>query len=88
MQIKIHRPAMNELEQMQVSKWEIWTCEPSIFEWNYADQETCFIIEGRARVKTSQQDVTFGAGDMVVFPAGLSCIWEVIEPVRKHYRFD
>jgi uncharacterized cupin superfamily protein len=33
------------------------------------------------------EPVRFGAGDLVVFVAGLSCIWEVHAPVRKHYRF-
>jgi len=26
-------------------------------------------------------------GDLVTFPLGLNCIWKVIEPVKKHYRF-
>ena len=30
------------------------------------------------------QPVRFGAGDQVVFAAGLNCVWEVHEPVRKH----
>ena len=29
-----------------------------------------------------------GAGDLVIFPAALSCIWEITEPVRKHYKFE
>lgn len=33
------------------------------------------------------EPVRFGAGDLVVFDAGLSCTWEVHAPVRKHYRF-
>ena len=32
--------------------------------------------------------VEFGAGDMVVFPDGMSCTWKVSEAVDKHYRFD
>jgi len=35
----------------------------------------------------SGEPVRFGAGDLVVFDAGLSCTWEVHAPVRKHYRF-
>jgi uncharacterized cupin superfamily protein len=26
-------------------------------------------------------------GDLAEFAKGLDCTWEVIEPVRKHYRF-
>ena len=29
----------------------------------------------------------FGAGDLVTFPAGMSCTWEVHGAVKKHYTF-
>ena len=29
----------------------------------------------------------FCVGDLVVFPARMSCTWEVHKAVRKHYRF-
>jgi hypothetical protein len=32
--------------------------------------------------------VAVGAGDLVVFPAGMSCTWKVLVPVRKHYDFE
>lgn len=28
-----------------------------------------------------------GRGDLVIFPAGMRCVWDVRVPVRKHYRF-
>ena len=28
-----------------------------------------------------------GAGDLVTFPAGMSCTWKVRKPVKKHYKF-
>lgn len=31
--------------------------------------------------------VTFGKGDFVTFPAGLSCTWDVTEAVQKHFMF-
>ena len=31
--------------------------------------------------------VRFGAGDLVVFPAGMDCRWDAQKAVRKHYRF-
>ncbi|MFP3875020.1 MAG: cupin domain-containing protein, partial [Thiohalophilus sp.] len=27
-------------------------------------------------------------GDLVTFPAGMSCTWEIREPVKKHYDFE
>ncbi|KAF9603629.1 hypothetical protein IFM89_037142 [Coptis chinensis] len=32
--------------------------------------------------------VEFGAGDLVEFPKGMSCTWDVSETVDKHYNFD
>jgi len=29
----------------------------------------------------------FGRGDLITFPRGLSCTWEILEPVEKHYDF-
>ena len=29
----------------------------------------------------------FGAGDIVVFPNGMDCVWTITKPVKKHYRF-
>jgi hypothetical protein len=52
------------------------------------EQETCLLLEGDVSVTPEGgEPVRFGAGDLVVFAAGLSCIWEVRAPVRKHYRF-
>ena len=31
--------------------------------------------------------VQVGKGDLVTFPAGMSCTWDVRRPVKKHYRF-
>jgi uncharacterized cupin superfamily protein len=36
----------------------------------------------------SSDFVEFGAGDLVVFPKGMSCTWEVSEAVSKHYNFE
>ena len=47
-------------------------------------------FRGRQHVSVTPlggEPVRFGAGDLVVFAAGLSCTWEVHAPVRKHYRF-
>ena len=31
--------------------------------------------------------VKFGAGDLVIFPEGMNCRWDIHQAVRKHYRF-
>ena len=77
----------NEIEQSGITSWPIWECDISTFDWTYADKETCYLLEGEVTVKTDEQTISFSAGDIVVFPAGLSCVWEVTKPVRKHYQF-
>jgi uncharacterized protein len=72
---------------MGVYNWPVWECQPSKFDWEYADRETCLLLEGRVTVHTAAGDVQFGAGDLVVFPKGLKCVWEVSQAVRKHYKF-
>ena len=67
--------------------WPIWECEPSIFHWTYDEEEHCFIINGRVTVIGSDNTVEIEPGDYVIFPKELKCIWEVHEPIKKHYIF-
>ena len=85
--IKITRPAETELKALGVDSWDTWGCGVSAFPWHYDGEETCFILEGRVTVETAEEKVEIGPGDLVAFPAGLSCTWHVHEPIRKVYRF-
>jgi uncharacterized protein len=88
MRIEIHKPTKDELESRQVFSWPIWEKEVSRFDWFYDDTEECYLLEGRVTIDTKDGNrVTFGKGDFVIFPKGLACIWEIKEPVRKHYNF-
>lgn len=74
----------------EAAKWPIWTCGVSKFEWEYTQTEMCLILEGKVTVcdlENPKTSVSFGAGDFVQFPDGLKCVWNVIEPVKKHYNF-
>lgn len=88
MKIEVSRPDGKDLEQMGVFSWPIWTCEPSTFDWTYDMKETCYILEGEVTVEHDENEVSFGAGDMVIFPVGMSCVWRVSKAVRKHYNFE
>ncbi len=85
--IKVTKPTPQELERAGVKSWPIWTCQPSKFDWHYDEQETCYVLEGQVTVTAGSEKVSFGPGDMVVFPKGMDCLWEVSSPVRKHYKF-
>ena len=71
-----------------IRDWPVWSCEVSSFPWSYSERETCLLLEGEVMVTPDGgEPVCFGAGDRVVFPAGLRCVWDVRQSVRKHYRF-
>ena len=73
--------------QYGIKSWPIWECEPSKFQWHYVDKEICLIIEGQAKISTKNGEIYFiKAGDLVEFPAGMYCEWEVIKSIKKHYR--
>lgn len=88
MQIEVHKPTKLDLDKMAVKSWPIWEKEVSRFDWYYESAEECYILQGAVAVETPDgKKVEFGKGDFVRFPRGLSCTWDVKEPVRKHYRF-
>jgi len=86
-EIKIERgPSGERLQGLDVENWPIWTKEVSEFPWSYGASETCYFLEGDV-VDTPDggAPVEMGQGDLVKFPAGMSCTWKIRKPVRKHY---
>jgi hypothetical protein len=75
-------------EEAACKAWPTWECEPSTFDWAYTQTETCLIIDGEVTVTDGNDSVSFGPGDMVVFPVDLECTWQVKKPVKKHYNFS
>ena len=87
-QITVKKLSEEQKKDMGISSWPIWTKEVSRFDWSYDSTEECYILEGSVTVETKDGDkVSFGAGDFVTFPKGLSCVWDIKEAVRKHYNF-
>jgi uncharacterized cupin superfamily protein len=86
--ITVKKPTADEVKKC--SAWPIWTCEPKTFDYEYNETETCLILEGAVTVSSTdgKASVRFGAGDFVVFPVGLKCVWHVEKAVRKHYNFS
>ena len=84
-----HKPSPAKLEVLGVDDWPLWKKEPSAFPWHYTKTETCYVQRGRFVVTPDGgEPLAFVRGDLISFPAGLSCVWEILEPVEKHYRFD
>jgi len=88
MKIEIKKPKKEDMEKEGVTSWPIWEKEVSRFDWHYDSIEECYLLEGKVVVETEDgEKVEFRKGDFVTFPKGLSCIWDIKEPVKKHYTF-
>ncbi|CAN4076840.1 unnamed protein product [Withania somnifera] len=86
----INNPPESKLTDIGVRSWPKWGCPPSKFPWTYSAKETCYLLKGKVKVypNGSNQAVEIGAGDLVEFPKGMSCTWDVSEEVDKHYKFE
>jgi hypothetical protein len=84
-----HDPDTERLEALGVYDWPVWEKEASEFPWTYDGRETAYILEGEVTVTPDGGDsVAIRAGDLVTFPDGMSCHWNIHRDVRKHYRID
>jgi hypothetical protein len=86
-------PAQTHLDALGVSKWPTWQKEVSVFDWTFHEQEIAYILEGECAITPKDGTptggaVTFGKGDLVTFPAGMTVSWKVIQPLHKHYQLD
>eukprot|EP01018_Ginkgo_biloba_P016317 Gb_08668 [translate_table: standard] len=68
----------------------LWGCPPGRFPLTFDAEQTCYLVKGKVKAypKGSSEYIEFGAGDLAVFPKGLSCTWDVCIAVDKHYKFD
>ena len=74
----------------RVFGWGTWGCGVSKFPWTYDQNESCYLLAGKVTVTPDDKSLkpaTFGKGDFVTFPAGMSCTWDVSEAVNKHFNF-
>ncbi len=68
-------------------EWSVWTCEESQFDWEYSDEEHCYIISGEVDITFNNELIKIKSGDYVIFPKGLQCFWNVLSPIKKYYIF-
>ena len=83
-----HNASPAKLEVMGVYDWPVWSKEVSTFPWTYDKNEVCYLLEGAATI-TPQHGaaVNITEGDLVTFPKGMSCTWQIHQAVSKHYEF-
>lgn len=68
----------------------LWSCAPGAWRIAFADDTDEFfhVLSGRIRI-TDEAGLArvFGPGEACVIPAGFKGVFEVLEPVTKHYVF-
>lgn len=86
--ISIERqPSQDRLQQLGVFNWPTWEKEPSEFPWKYDEPETCYLVEGDVVVTPDGgEPVEIKKGDLVTFPADMSCTWTIRSHVHKHFQ--
>uniref|UniRef100_A0A103JSJ6 (S)-ureidoglycine aminohydrolase cupin domain-containing protein n=1 Tax=Cynara cardunculus var. scolymus TaxID=59895 RepID=A0A103JSJ6_CYNCS len=86
----VKNPPESKLTDLGVRSWPKWGCPPSKFPWTYSSKETCYLLKGKVKVypEGSDEGVEIGVGDLVEFPKGMNCTWDVSETVDKHYDFE
>ncbi|OYY81183.1 MAG: cupin [Methylotenera sp. 17-45-7] len=85
--IIVEKPTAEKLASLGVSRWPTWSKEVSQFPWSFGSQEIAYILEGEVTVTPNGgEPVSFVAGDLVTFPAGMACTWQVKKALRKHYQ--
>lgn len=86
--IIVEKPTAEKLASLGVTRWPTWSKEVSKFPWSFSTQEIAYVLEGEVTVTPNDGSgaINFQAGDLVTFPAGMSCVWEVKKALRKHYQ--
>jgi uncharacterized cupin superfamily protein len=56
-----HNPGFDQLEQLGVQAWPIWSCRIFPFPWTYDKQETCLLLEGDVTVTPDGGDPVYSA---------------------------
>ncbi len=84
-------PGLTEatLEIWKAGKTEtgLWECTAGTFTaTRIGYSEICLFISGSVTVTgDGEKPITFGPGDIMVMPSGWAGVWEVHEPLRKHF---
>jgi hypothetical protein len=86
--LEIFKPDEAEINLKGIRNWPVWEKEVSRFPHIYEEDEHCLFLEGEVVIESGEDKVTLLPGDYVIFRNGLSCIWDIRKPVKKHYNFE
>lgn len=51
-------------------------------EWYFDEKTVCLVTEGKAIMDHYGERIPVEAGDLLTFPQGYRCQWEIVEPFR------
>ena len=85
MKITVRQPSQQEIDELITQP--TWSSPVDEFDWHYDMKETAYIIEGQVTVSYNGEETTITKGDLAIFPQGMSCVWKVTSPLKKHYKF-
>lgn len=54
------------LNKLGCETWPTWSCEKSTFPWQYSEDETCWVIEGKVIVTAEDGAESLGTCDTYV----------------------
>jgi len=64
----------------------LWSCVgPTTFEWQFALDETVYVLEGAVEIDYQGHQFTLRPGDTAVFHGGTRATWTVDKYVKKTY---
>ena len=87
-ELEIIKPDDAEIARRGIKNWPVWEKEVSRFPYFYKEEEHCLFLEGEVIIETTVAKFTLKAGDYAIFRKGLNCIWDIRQPVKKHYNFE
>jgi len=87
MEIKTEKLTEKQIKELNIKSWPVWEKEESKFNWFYDQEERCYFLEGEVEITFNGKKTKIKKGDYVVFPKGLSCEWNILKKVKKHYSF-
>jgi len=73
-----------EQEIAEYQKLNARSIPEGTFEWFFDEKTFCYLEQGEAKVDEDGVKTVIAAGDMVTFPQGLHCAWEVLSPVKAY----
>lgn len=85
--IDVRKISEEEIILRGIREWPVWEKEISGFSYTYEEEEWCYMLEGEVAIENASVVYTLAPGDFVVLTKGLSCTWDIKQPVRKHYNF-